>query len=118
MGVPQGGQVLPLLGEGRQGVDGVGQAQGHQLKRFAEDDQVGVAADVLRGRPEMDDPLGGRGDLLKGMHVRHHIMAQPLLPLGRPVEVDVVELGLHLLHGFIADAREPQFLLAAGQFQP
>ena len=71
--------------------------------RVAHDDQVGVVDDVLAGRAQVDDPLGGRGGLLERVDVGHHVVPQALLPVGGPVEVDVIELRLHLPERLVAD---------------
>ena len=89
-------QILPFLGERAQRIDRVGQPRGDQPHRLAHDDQVGVVDDVLRRRAEMDDPLGRGGGLFERVDVGHHVVPQALLPVGGPIEIDVVELRLHL----------------------
>ena len=49
-----------------------------------------LSDDVLAGRTQVDDPLGGRRDVFEGVHVGHHVVTQTLLPVGGEVEVDVV----------------------------
>ena len=99
MRIAQRRQVLPLQRKRAERVDRAGQSRCDQLHRLAHDDQVGIIDDILAGGPQMDDPLGGRRGFLKGVNVGHHVMPQPLLPVAGSVEVDVVELRLHLAQG-------------------
>jgi hypothetical protein len=68
-----------------------------RLHRVAHDDEVCVIDDVLARRAQVNDALGRRGDFLERVHVGHHVVPQAASPIRRAVEVDVVELRLHLL---------------------
>lgn len=116
--VAERGQVFPVLREGGERVDGVGQPLGQELHRVAEDEQVGVTADVLRGGAEVNDALGGRRRLLEGADVGHHVMAQAFFPLGSACEVDVVQGGFHLAERVGSDAVHAEVAFVASQRQP
>ena len=53
VGVAEGGQVLPLQGEGAEGIDHIREPPAQQRHRVAHDDQVGVVDDVLEFLPEL-----------------------------------------------------------------
>jgi hypothetical protein len=51
------------------------------------------------------------------MDVRHHVVAQLALQLGRALQVEVVEVRADGLHGRVGDG-EAQLALGLGQRQP
>jgi hypothetical protein len=66
----------------------------------------------------VNDALGGGGGFLEGVDVGHHIVAEALLPVCGGVEVDCVELRFHLSQRVLADARQTQLALGAGELEP
>src|SRR2546427_1484020 len=58
-----------------------------------------------------------RGLLAQVMDVRHHVVAQPLLVLGRALRIGVVQVGAELRQRAVGDV-EPQLLLGLHQREP
>lgn len=53
----------------------------------------------------MDDGRGRRAAVRKGVHVRHHVVPELALLLGRHGEVDVLLVALHLLDLGLCDGQ-------------
>jgi len=111
-------QILPLRREGAQRIDGLGESLAEQLQRFAQDDELGVAADVLTRRAQMNDALRGGRDVFEGVHLGHHVVAKLLLVFGRVVEIDVVEVVAHLPQRVVGDAVQAELFFALGERKP
>src|SRR6266487_792386 len=65
----------------------------------------------------MNEGAGGRRLIAQVMDVRHHVMAQPALVLGRLLEVGVVQVRAKLIHCCIRDP-DSQILLPLHERQP
>ncbi len=117
MRVAERGQLAPAAREGGQGRDAREQPPQHELERLAVLDQLRVVRDVRAGRAEVDDAAGRGRHLAEVVDVRHHVMAQAALELGRAFEVDVIEPCTELLDRLGRDV-QPQLALRLGQRQP
>src|SRR5690606_10824932 len=79
--------------------------------------EVGVVADESTGRAEVDDPARGGRLLPQVVDVRHHVMAQLALQLGRPGEVEVIEVLAKLRDRLVRDL-QAELTLGFRQRQP
>ena len=95
--VPECGLGPPLPRERRQRPEDPDDATTEDLESRPKLDQVGVIGDVGARRTQVDDPPGGRRDISEGVHVRHDVVAKPLLVAGDGREVDVVEVSAHVV---------------------
>ncbi len=63
----------------------------------AELDQVRVVRDVGARGAEMNHAAGRRCRVGERVHVRHHVVAETLLVRGHGLEIDVVQVGPHVI---------------------
>ena len=88
-----------------------------QLQAFPHQQQVRVVGDVRAGGPEVQEATCRRRLVAQVVDVRHDVVTQPLLVLGRAIEVDVVDVRAELLHGGPGNV-EPQLALPLHQGEP
>ena len=108
--------MLPReVGQGR---DAAHQAMAHEFQRGALEDQVGVVGDESAGRTQVDEAPGGRRFVAVEVNVRHHVVAETPLVLGRAVRIDrAVGGGTELRQRSFRDV-ESEFALRLGKRQP
>jgi len=109
--------VTPALGERRERAEDVQRAAPKKIQPAPHQYQVGVIGDVGAGRSKMNERLCGRCRIAERVNVRHHVMTKSLLVGGNGLEVDLVEIGAHLLDRSVRD-RDPQLTLGLGERQP
>src|SRR3989449_1830574 len=117
VGVCEAGQVAVATRQLREGDDDCRNPSQQQLQPLAHQEEVGVVGDVRAGLAEVNERTRRRGLLTEMMDVRHHVMPQPLLMLGRAVEIGVVEVAAQLGQRAIGDV-ETELLLGLQQREP
>ena len=121
------GRLVMRIGQRRHGGIAVGKVAevphgGLQLffevpQRLAVDDEICVVRDVAARRAQMDDALrAGRVEAV-GVDVRHHVVADFLLPLRNSVIVDGADVRGQLVHLLLRD-RQAERMLRPGQRHP
>src|ERR1700737_2570645 len=109
--------ISPLLGERRERPNYVERATANQVQSTTHQDEIRIVSDVGAGGTQMDERLCLGCDISKSVHVRHHVVAKALLVLGHRVEVDVVEVRLHLANRLFGN-RYAQLTLRFGEREP
>ncbi len=118
MSVAEGGQCLVGAAEGDQVGNDIKQGLLDQAESAALKDEIGVAADKLRGGAEMNDRLSGRALTTIGIDMSHDIMTDFFFLLGGDIEVDVSLKALQLVDHWSGHEGESQFVLGLGQGDP
>ena len=104
-------------GELREVVDQVQQLAPQDLHAVAHLDELGIVGHEAARGAQVDDALGLRADLAERADMAHHVVPDLGLDAFGLLEVDVVEVRLHLRDLFVGDG-QPQGLFALGQRQP
>src|SRR5213593_4133376 len=117
VGVREARQLAVAARELRERDDDGRDPSQQQLQPLAHQQEVGVVGDVRAGRAEVNEGTRRRRLLAKMMDVRHHVVPQALLVLGRAVEIGVVEVAAELGQRAIGDV-EPELLLGLQQREP
>ena len=114
---PEGGLVLPLGREGRQGGEHVLQAAAQEHQGLLHDEQVAVIGDEAAGGPKVDDGPRRWRLLAPGVNGGHDIVAQGGLVARDGLEIHVV-LGGPQLHDLRRCDRQAQLGFRLGQGNP
>ena len=117
MGEAQSGHSLILVGKGGQMGNHLHQLGPNQLQTFPHQNHIRVVAHVAAGGAQVNDGHRLGAELAVGVNMRHHVMAQLLLPLGRPLIVNIGDMSLQLIHLLLGN-RKPQFHFRPGQRDP
>ena len=117
VGIGKARQRLVLFGERREVAQHLRRLAQHELRRFTQDNDVRVVADVAARRAEVDDRLGLGALPAEGVDVCHHVVAHLALARFGCGVVDVVLVRFHLGDLLVRDV-EPQRLLGARQRDP
>ena len=110
-------QIAVLGRELTEDADGLDQLPLNELESITDLDNVSVVSNVAGGGTKMDDGHSRRGGLSIGMDVPHNIVTELLLLLGGILEVDIVQLGAHLLELLVAYLNA-KLLLGSSQSSP
>mmetsp|Transcript_28981 Transcript_28981/g.61717 ORF Transcript_28981/g.61717 Transcript_28981/m.61717 type:complete len:331 (-) Transcript_28981:270-1262(-) len=89
----------------------------YQLERFLELDDVRVVPDVAGGGAQVNDGHGLGRHVSEGVDVSHDVVAEFGFEFGSLVEVDGVEIVLHLLELFVGNV-DAEFLFRGGECEP
>ncbi len=117
MGVAQAGQIAVFPREFAQAAQHLHQLLTDQLERVPQHQYVRVVGDVAGGRAQVDDAPGARTHVPVGVDVGHHVVAHPLLVPPGVFIVDILDVGLQLVHLFPRH-RQAQLHLALRQRHP
>ena len=105
------------FGERTQRGDQIERPTQHQGQRVAHDEHVGVVGDERAGGAEVEVRPRRRSLFAERVHVRHHVVAEPLFECGSGVEVGVVEMRAHRVESRTGDGH-PELLLGLGEREP
>ena len=117
MCVRETGHILVLVREIREIRDNVHELSVNYFKRVTHYDDVGVVADVARGRTEVNDPLCLRADETVSVNVGHYVMSHFLFAGFGSRKIYVVDIGFELRDLLLGYA-EPELHLRAGERSP
>ena len=106
-----------LRSEGRQAGDDPGQLGQQDIEAVPEDDEVGVVPHIAGGGAQVDDGGGSGSRQAECVNMSHNVVPHLPLLLGRLLEVDVVDVLLHLRQLAGADL-QAQLRLGFGQPEP
>mmetsp|Transcript_9839 Transcript_9839/g.17881 ORF Transcript_9839/g.17881 Transcript_9839/m.17881 type:complete len:374 (+) Transcript_9839:1062-2183(+) len=113
----QCGHVLVLVGEDLEDRKGLHELLLDELERLLELHDVGVISHVTAGRSEVNDGHGLGRHVPVRVYVSHDVVAEFGFVLASLVEVDVVEIVLHLLELFVGDF-DAELLFGGGEGEP
>src|SRR5689334_7719316 len=89
--------VAPFARKGSQRTQYANDLRAQQLQAAPDEDEIGIICDVSARCAEMNERLGDGRNVTECSDVRHDVVTQlPLVP-GNDAEVDIVEVGAHLL---------------------
>src|SRR5215208_4074245 len=100
MRISECGLAFPLFGKRRKSTQNSEKPAIQYLQPAPHQNQVGIVGDECAGRAKVDERLRCRGDVAESMNMRHHIVSESTLVCSDLIEVDVVEMGAHLLDCF------------------
>ena len=89
----------------------------HQLRRFFQDDDVGIVPDVAARRAEVNDTRGFGALQPVGVNVAHHVVAHHLFPRFGNLVIDVVLMRFELRYLLVGNV-EPQLFFRFCQRDP
>ena len=104
----------PVARKNRKRAQCANDLRAQQLQPTPHQNQIGVVRDVRARRAVVNESLRGGSDVAERMHMRHDVVAKPLLVRRDDIEIEVVDVIAHLLDRVIGN-RNAELFLRIGQ---